>query len=114
MMKVNNRHRTVSRNDDGFLSGMAVGALVGAGLALLFAPKAGSDLRDDIGESFTSLRDSVAGRYQELADRAGVTLDGLQERADQVADTIESGARDLVDAASRKASKVAAKADARV
>ena len=93
-------NRMVSGPADGFVAGMAVGAVVGAGLALLFAPKVGSDLREGIGESFTNLRDAVADRYQDLAARAGVKLDDLQERADRAAKHIESGARDLVDAAS--------------
>src|SRR5689334_5926419 len=38
----------------------AVGLLVGAGLALLFAPKAGSELREELGERVSDLRDSFA------------------------------------------------------
>ena len=98
-------NRMASSHGEGFVVGMAMGALVGAGLALLFAPRVGADLREGIGESFTSLRDAVADRYQALASRAGVKLDDLQERVDRAADNIESGARDLVDAASRQASK---------
>ncbi len=102
-------NRRMSRNGDGFVAGIAMGALVGAGVALLFAPKSGSDLRDEIGESFTSLRDAVADRYQDLATKAGVTLTDLQERADRVAGTIEHGARELVEATSRQAGKVDAR-----
>ena len=102
-------NRMMSGNGDGFVAGMAVGALVGAGLALLFAPKAGSDLRGEIGESFTSLREAVADRYQELATKAGVKLTDLQERADRAAETIEQGAREVVDATSRQAAKASAR-----
>ena len=65
----------------GFATGIFAGALLGAGLALLMAPKAGADLRGDIGESVGSLRDAVNRRYRELASRAGVTLDNLQDRS---------------------------------
>lgn len=83
----------------GFATGVATGTMVGVGLALLFAPKAGSLLREDIGESVGSLRDAIARRYREVADRAGVELDNLQERAEKAAATIETSARAMVDAA---------------
>jgi len=89
----------------GFTAGMVTGALVGAGLALLFAPKSGLALREEVEESMTSVRDAVAKRYRELAVRAGVELDNLQERVEQVTDTVESGARELVDAATQTARK---------
>ncbi len=41
----------------GFAAGALTGALVGAGLALLLAPKAGAELREELGESLTSLRE---------------------------------------------------------
>ena len=41
------------------------GLLVGAGLALLFAPKAGEELRDDIGERLHEVRDRINGATEE-------------------------------------------------
>ncbi len=87
------------RDGSGFTTGVVVGALVGAGVALLFAPKAGDELRSDLNDSMTSLRDAVARRYQALADMAGVELDHLEERVDRVAESIESGARDVLESA---------------
>lgn len=87
----------------GFAAGVITGALVGAGIALLFAPKSGAALRDDLEESWMSLRDAVAHRYRELAERAGVELDNLQERIDQTAKAVESRAKELVDAAAAEA-----------
>jgi gas vesicle protein len=88
----------------GFATGVATGTMVGVGLALLFAPKAGSLLREDIGESVGSLRDAIARRYREVADRAGVELDNLQERAEKAAATIETNARAMVNAAAEHVS----------
>jgi gas vesicle protein len=84
--------------DNGFGTGVVIGALVGAGVALLFAPKAGADLRDDLSGSMTSVRDAVARHYRTLAARAGVQLDNLEERVDQVAEAVESTAREVMDA----------------
>jgi gas vesicle protein len=82
----------------GFATGVVTGAMLGVGLALLFAPKAGSLLREDIGESVGSLRDALARRAREVADRAGVELDNLQERAEKAVAAVETSARDMVDA----------------
>ena len=90
----------------GFAAGVITGALVGAGLALLLAPKSGAALRDELGESWTSLRDAVARRYRDLADRAGVELENFQERVDQTANAVEASAAKLVDAAAQEARQV--------
>jgi len=87
------------RDGTGFTTGVVVGALVGAGVALLFAPKAGDELRSDLNGSMTSLREAVARRYRALAEMAGVEVEHLEERVDRVAESIESGARDVLEAA---------------
>jgi gas vesicle protein len=99
-------HHAHQDNNAGFAVGVITGALVGAGLALLLAPKSGAALRDDLGESWTELRDAVARRYRDLADRAGVELDNLQERIDQTANAVESSATKLVEAAAHEARQV--------
>jgi gas vesicle protein len=90
-------------HNGGFAAGLITGAIVGAGLALLLAPKSGAALRDELGESWISLREAVGRRYRELAERAGVELDDLQARIDQTADAVESSATKLVEAAAREA-----------
>jgi gas vesicle protein len=85
-----------------FLLGAVTGAVVGAGLALLVAPKTGAETRQDLNASFNSLRDAVARRYREMADRAGVEFENLEEKADQLADQLETSARQALDIASSK------------
>ena len=90
----------------GFATGMLTGAMVGAGLALLFAPKAGAELRGDLNDSLTSVRDAVARRYQALAEMAGVEFDNLEERVDRATESIEASARDVLQSATtRRASR---------
>lgn len=48
-------------NDDSnaliyMLAGVGLGAIIGAAAGLLFAPKAGSELRDDLGDKFSELK----------------------------------------------------------
>ena len=83
----------------GFATGMLAGVLFGASVALLLAPKAGAQLRGDIGESVGSLRDAVNRRYRDIASRAGVTFDDIQDRVLRATEAFEAGARELVQSA---------------
>jgi gas vesicle protein len=86
-------------NRAGFAAGIVTGALVGAGVALLFAPRSGAEFREEVGESWSSLRNAVGRRYRDLADRAGVKLGNLQERIEQTARAVESRANEFINAA---------------
>ena len=68
-----------------FLLGAIAGAVVGAGVALLVAPKSGAETREDLTNGYTSLRDTVAKRYKEVADRASAALDSLEEKSEELA-----------------------------
>lgn len=89
-------HRSHHNGSD-FAMGALTGALVGAGLALLFAPKAGADMRSDLSESVGSLRDAVSRRVRDLADRAGVELENMQDHVDRVTDAVEARAHEVID-----------------
>jgi gas vesicle protein len=53
-----------------FLLGALAGALVGAGVALLMAPKSGAQVRQDLNQGFSSVKDAATRRYREVADKA--------------------------------------------
>jgi gas vesicle protein len=53
-----------------FALGVMAGAVIGAGVALLFAPKTGTEMRQQLGE-----------QYRGLADRVGETTHSLRESA---------------------------------
>ena len=53
-----------------FLLGALAGALVGAGVALLMAPKSGAAVRRDLNEGFSTVKDAAARRYREVAEKA--------------------------------------------
>src|SRR5688500_10930681 len=46
-----------------FLMGLIAGAVLGAGLGMLLAPKAGSELRSQLGDTASRLRDRAAEGY---------------------------------------------------
>ena len=69
-----------------FLLGALAGALVGAGVALLVAPKAGAEVRRDLSDGYSSVRDAAARRYRDLADRASAKLDEASAKFDEKVD----------------------------
>lgn len=77
----------------GFLLGALAGALVGAGVALLLAPKSGAQVRSDLSSGFNTARDAAARRYRELADKASQKLGYEGHTAgDRTADRFNGGA----------------------
>lgn len=88
-----------------FAAGVVTGAVMGAALGLLLAPRSGVALRKGIGRSVVSLRDAVAGRYRELADRAGVELENMQATVERATDAVEVTARQIVQTAAHKTRK---------
>jgi gas vesicle protein len=70
-----------------FLLGALAGALVGAGVALLMAPKPGAEVRRDLSDGYSSVRDAAARRYRDIADRASARFEEasakFEEKVDQ-------------------------------
>jgi gas vesicle protein len=90
-------------SNSGFIVGMLVGAVAGAGLALLFAPKKGSQLRGEIGESMTTFKDAASKRLREVADRAGTGINAglsdLNSAVGKAAGAATTTAREMLDSA---------------
>lgn len=69
-----------------FLLGALAGALVGAGVALLMAPKPGAEVRRDLSDGYSSVRDAAARRYREMADRASAKFEEASAKFDEKVD----------------------------
>lgn len=52
-----------------FLAGLAIGALIGAGAALLFAPQSGADTRRAVSRRAKHLAREARDRYDEVRDQ---------------------------------------------
>src|SRR5687767_3462084 len=68
------RYNDESAGSGLFLLGALAGALVGAGVALLMAPKTGEQVRNEISSGFNTARDAASRRYRDLADKASQKL----------------------------------------
>lgn len=90
-----------SQTTNGMGMGLLSGAIIGASLALLFAPKTGRAMRDDLSRGVGSLRDAIGEHFERLADQAGVELSNLRTTVDRVTGDVEQRAQEFVDSAAR-------------
>jgi gas vesicle protein len=88
-----------STRDRGFFIAVIAGGVVGAGLAMYFAPRAASELRKRMSGSARNLRDAATQRYQRTSARVGETLGEMTRKSQtvraEVADTAARGAREV-------------------
>ena len=65
-------------NSKDFIIGTLIGSIVGASVALLFAPKSGKELRDDINHGAIQARDR-ANEWKDTAIVKGLSLIHISE-----------------------------------
>ena len=86
-------------SDYRFLTGLVMGSVVGAGLAMLLAPRTGAEIRARAVDTAKNLGNAVSGRYQDAKLRVADAVDGLarkgQKVRDEVCDTVARGAQDV-------------------
>ena len=96
-----------SNSGRAYVSGMFAGALIGAGLGLLFAPRAGSELREQVADSAASMGKRVSGTVNKLTRRGREVYEGargainrtgedvgreeVERMADEAAENVEKG-----------------------
>lgn len=86
-----------------------VGAGIGAVLALLFAPKSGEELRNDIADATRKGIDKSREAAQQLGAKAGEYYDSARETAEEYYEATRERAAELYDTASAKAGEVVTK-----
>ena len=65
----------------GFMMGLLTGTVLGAGLGMLLAPKAGAELRGAIGEQARNLGSKASEQYRRASDSAGTWAESGPRRA---------------------------------
>ena len=83
----------LEREDGGgsFLMGLLAGTVLGAGLGMLFAPKAGSELRSQLGEQAGRLRTQATDGYQQATEKVSQIVDRGREAYERARTTAGSG-----------------------
>lgn len=91
-MEKQNREMSVRQKDDSDLgvrlTYFALGGAIGALVALLFAPKAGHELRGDIADATRKGIDRTRETASQIGDRAGEYYGQARERAGEIASNV--------------------------
>lgn len=92
----------IEREGGGGLGSFILGALVGAGLALLFAPQSGEETQDEIRARALKLKEDARGRVRDaqhtLENRLAAARENVQTRVESVKDAVDAGRKAAVDA----------------
>ena len=79
----------------GFMMGLLTGTVLGAGLGMLLAPKAGSELRGAIGEQARNIGNMASEQYRKASD---IASEGYRKATDAASGWSDKG-REFVDRA---------------
>ena len=74
-----------------FLMGLLAGTVLGAGLGMLFAPKAGTELRNQLGEQAGRLRSTAADGYSQASEKVSQIVDRGREAYEKARSNVSSG-----------------------
>jgi len=114
-----NRFENEGGSGASFVMGLLTGTVLGAGLGMLFAPKAGAELRSQIGEQAGNIANQASEGYRRATESAGQWAEKGREAASEWAERgkdIYGKAKDAVargaEEAQRYAREAAATADA--
>jgi gas vesicle protein len=95
-------HIIIERDGGGGLGGFILGALIGAGLALLFAPQSGEETQEEIRARASKLKGAAQDRVKEAQERFEHRLadarENVKTRVEGVKEAIESGRHAAVEA----------------
>jgi len=75
-----------------FVMGLLTGTVLGAGLGMLFAPKAGSDLRNQLSEQAGNISNAASEGYRRATDTVGDWAEKGKEIYGQARDAVSRGA----------------------
>jgi gas vesicle protein len=77
-----------------FLTGLLAGAVIGSGLGLLFAPRKGSELREQMADSAASVGKAVSKTVDELTDRGREAYTRARDVVSRAGDEMDRVAAD--------------------
>jgi gas vesicle protein len=76
----------------GFMMGLLMGTVLGAGIGMLLAPKAGADLRGAIGDQAKSLSKVASDQYRKASDAAGAWAEQGRDLVNKGREAVSRGA----------------------
>ncbi|HEY2431676.1 MAG TPA: YtxH domain-containing protein [Vicinamibacterales bacterium] len=77
-----------------FLMGLLAGTVLGAGLGMLFAPKSGSELRSQLGNTISDgtgrIRDAADQTYSQASEKVNQMMDRGRDAYDRARSTVNN------------------------
>ena len=73
-----------------FLMGLLAGTVLGAGLGMLFAPKAGAELRSQLGDQAGRLREAADQGYQQASEKVSQIVDRGREAYERARSSVSN------------------------
>lgn len=108
----NDRYDNHGNGGGSFVMGLLTGTVLGAGLGMLFAPRAGSELRDQLSEQAGTLATNAQEGYRRASEtaqgsirRASETAQDGYRRASETASDLAGKGKEIVDKGREMADK---------
>jgi len=93
-----------------FFTGFIAGAIVGAGMGILFAPRRGSELRQQVADSATKVSQNVTKTVDDLSEQGRAAYDRVRDVANRAGTAVERMTGEAVKAADAVVNSETAKA----
>ena len=77
-----------------FVMGLLTGTVLGAGLGMLFAPKAGAELRSKLSEQAGSVANQASEGYRRASESAGQWAEKGREVYNKASEAVSKGAQE--------------------
>jgi gas vesicle protein len=77
-----------------FVLGLLTGTVLGAGLGMLFAPKAGSELRSQLSEQASNVKNQASEGYRRASESAGQWAEKGRDVYNKASDAVAKGAQE--------------------
>jgi len=78
----------------GFMMGLLTGTVLGAGLGMLLAPRAGAELRGQLGEQARNLANTASEQYRRASETAGGWAERGRDAVNQAREAVGRGAEE--------------------
>jgi gas vesicle protein len=88
------RYMNDGNSGGSFVLGLVTGAAIGVGLGMLFAPKAGSELRDQLSEQAGNLANQASEGYKRAAESASEWADRGRDMYGKAREAVSKGANE--------------------
>jgi len=92
MANGSDRFESESGNGGSFVMGLLTGTVLGAGLGMLFAPKSGSELRNQLSDQAGTIANQATDGYKKATENAAEWVDRGRDMYDKAKTAVSRGA----------------------